>query len=302
MNRRNFALLMTAGLGSAVLSACGTANDEEKKNNGGEVGGIDADNSKTITIGYIDWDEDVAVTHLWKKLLENKGYKVNLQHVTDAGPVFVGLDKGQVDLYLDAWLPLTHKVYWDKYGKDLSDLGIWYSNAKLTIAVPDYMKIDSIDQINSIKGQVDNKIVGIEPGAGLTKAAKKALQDYGLSGVDLQTSSTPAMLAALKKATDAKQPIVVTLWRPHWAYAKFPVKDLKDPKGSMGSAEKIHAVGRKDFAKDFPDVAKMLGKFKLTDPLLSDLEKVVLQDNAKNPQAGVAAWLKAHPEFEKTLA
>ncbi|GAB3579001.1 hypothetical protein GCM10027579_03660 [Calidifontibacter terrae] len=291
---------MAAGLGGTALSGCATANDEEKRG-GGEAGGIEASSGKAITIGYIDWDEDVAVTHLWKKVLENKGFKVTMQHVTDAGPVFVGLDKGQVDLYLDAWLPLTHKVYWDKYGKDLTDLGVWYSNAKLTVAVPTYMDIDSIDQIASVKGKVADKIVGIEPGAGLTKAAKKALQDYSLSGVTLQTSSTPAMLAALKKATDAKQPIVVTLWRPHWAYAKFPIKDLKDPKNSMGDAEKIHAVGRKDFAKDFPEIASMLKKFTLTDPLLSDLEKVVLQDNAKNPAAGVEAWLKKHPEFEKSL-
>ncbi|WP_265444254.1 glycine betaine ABC transporter substrate-binding protein [Flexivirga meconopsidis] len=288
--------IAAAGIG-LVTAGCTTANDERNAGGGGGGGG----GKKPITIGYIDWDEDIAATYLWQKILQDKGHKVTLKHVSDAGPVFVGLDQGQVDLYLDAWLPATHKTYWDKYGKNLTDLGVWYDSAPLTIAVPDYMQIESLDQLKSIGSQVGNKIVGIEAGAGLTAAAKKMIKDYGLSGWQLQTSSTPSMLAALKKATDEKKPIVVTLWRPHWAYNAFPVKDLKDPKGSMGKPDSIHSVGRKGFEKDFPDVAAMLKKFQMDDKTLSPLEEEVVQKNKDAPMAGVEAWLKDNPDFVKSL-
>lgn len=290
------ALLMTG----AALAGCGSSKDEtggggSASASGGGGGG------KTITIGYIDWDEDIAVTHLFKKVLEDKGYTVKLQHLSDAGPAFIGLDKGQIDLFLDAWLPVTHKDYWDRYGKNLTDIGTWYSNAKLTIAVPEYMKIDSVEQLPSVKSQINSKIVGIEPGAGLTKAVNSALKDYNLSGITQQTSSTPAMLAALKKATDAKDPIAVALWRPHWAYSAYPIKDLKDPKNVLGDAEKIHSVGTKDFAKDFPEVTSMLKKFSMNDPKLSQLEEDVLRKNGKNYAKGVDEWLKKNPDFVNSL-
>ncbi|NNG39716.1 glycine betaine ABC transporter substrate-binding protein [Flexivirga sp. ID2601S] len=288
--------IAAAGVG-LVTAGCTTANDERNAAGGGGGGG----GKKPLTIGYIDWDEDIAATYLWQKILQDKGHKVTLRHVSDAGPVFVGLDQAQIDLYLDAWLPATHKTYWDKYGKNLTDLGVWYDSAPLTIAVPDYMQIDSLDQLKSVGAQVGNKIVGIEAGAGLTAAAKKMITDYGLTGWQLQTSSTPSMLAALKKATDEKKPIVVTLWRPHWAYNAFPVKDLKDPKGSMGKPDSIHAVGRKGFEKDFPDVTAMLKKFHMTDKTLSPLEEEVVQKHKDSPMAGVDAWLKANPDFVKSL-
>jgi glycine betaine/proline transport system substrate-binding protein len=102
---------------------------------------------KSITIGYINWDEDVATTNLWKAILEAKGYSVKIQQVSDAGPIYVGLDKGDVDLFLDGWLPATHASYWKKYGDNLTKITKWYDSAPLTIAVPKYMKITSLDQL-----------------------------------------------------------------------------------------------------------------------------------------------------------
>ena len=287
MKRTLTAAVAAVALGAGTLAGCGTANDEE-----GVQGGS---GGKQVSIAYIDWDEDVAITHVLKQVLQQHGYEVQLRHVSDAGPVYVALDKGQVDLYLDGWLPLTHKTYWDKYGANLTDVGVWYDNAKLTVAVPNYMKIDSVEQLPGVTSQIGGRIVGIEPGAGLTKAVTTAIEDYSLP-LTQQTSSTAAMLAALKKATDARQPIAVALWRPHWAYSAFPIKDLKDPKGSLGKAEQMHVLARKNFAGDFPELNDMLKRLKMDDAQLADMEQTVLRKH-KTPEAGAKAWLAAHPDF-----
>jgi len=280
----------------AALAGCATGNSEEG-NSGGSAGGGDQ-----LTIGYINWDEDIAVTHLWQKVLQDKGYDVQIQQVSDAGPTFVGLDKGDLDLFFDAWLPATHKTYWDKYGKDLTDISTWYDSAPLTIAVPKYVDIDSMAELKAHASEFDKTIVGIEPGAGLTRVTKTSMMPkYGLGDWTLKTSSTPAMLATLKKDIAEKKPVVVTLWRPHWAYTAFPIKDLQDPKGAMGKPDSIHAVGAGDFADNFPKVADMVKKFHMDDQQLGTLEQAVLVKNKDNPAKGVEEWLKANPDFEKSL-
>ena len=53
----------------------------------------------------------------------------------------------------------------DKYRSYIEDLGTYYDSAKLCWSVPDYSSMKSIEDIKSHASQIDNKIVGIEPGA-----------------------------------------------------------------------------------------------------------------------------------------
>ncbi|MEK8228064.1 hypothetical protein NKG05_21205 [Oerskovia sp. M15] len=60
---------------------------------------------------------------------------------------------------------LTHADYKEQYGDDLEDLGYWYDDAKLTIAVNEDAPIDSIDELAANADLFGNRIVGIESGA-----------------------------------------------------------------------------------------------------------------------------------------
>ncbi|MDA3647595.1 glycine betaine ABC transporter substrate-binding protein [Saccharopolyspora indica] len=290
---RRFAALLAA-LAALVLVAAGCGGREPQT----------GQESKTINIGYIAWDEDIAVTYLYKELLERKGYAVNATEL-EVGPIYAGLAQGNPDLFLDAWLPQTHADYWQQYGPQLEDLGVWYDQGTLNIAVPKYLTdVNSIEDLKGRGPEFGGVITGIDPGAGLSRTTKdSAIPAYGLGGeYALQTSSTTAMLAALEKATKEQKPIVVTLWHPHWAYARYPLKDLQDPKGAMGQAEQLHAVGRAGFAQDFPEVTEMIKKFRLTDDQLASLENEI--NNAQKGQEQLAArkWADAHPEVINTFA
>ncbi|MCY6488430.1 hypothetical protein OYG14_12980, partial [Actinobacillus pleuropneumoniae] len=86
------------------------------------------------------------------------------------------------------------------------------------IAVNKDSKARTIGDLKTMGDEYDNTLYGIEAGAGLTKATKdSAIPKYGLKNLSFKISSTPAMLAQLKKSTSAGQDIAVTLWRPHWA-------------------------------------------------------------------------------------
>jgi len=239
------------------------------------------------------------MTHLVKTQLEKAGYRIKLTDLSEAGPLYAGLSQGAVDLYPSAWPDVTHKEYMDKYRKYIEDLGTYYDAAKLTWAVPSYSSMKSIEDIKSHASQIGNKIIGIEPGAGLTKVSQEdVIPDYGLGDMKFLTSSTTGMLAELKKAVDAKNEIVVTLWHPFWANTTYNMRDLEDPKGALGKGEGLHFLGREGFAKEYPEIAKWLGSIKMDEPTYGSLEDLVVNTYGEGKEDEAAtAWSKEHPQY-----
>ncbi|MGW3107365.1 ABC transporter permease/substrate binding protein [Streptomyces sp. NPDC001100] len=257
----------------------------------------DVGKGKEITIGYIPWDEGIASTFLWKEILEERGYKVTTTQYA-AGPLYTGVATGQVDFQTDAWLPTTHAEYWKKYGKQLDDLGSWYGSTSLELTVPSYVKdVNTLADLKTHASEFGGKITGIEPSAGMMGLLKtKVLKEYGLQGsYDVVDGSTPAMLAELKRAYAKKQPIVVTLWSPHWAYSDYKLKKLTDPKDAWGKGDGVHTVSRKGFAADNPDVGKWLRDFRMTEAQLTGLEAQIQKSGKGQEQSAVRTWLKQHP-------
>ena len=298
---RLLGVLLTLGL---FVAACGDDDDTTEEATGGgeetateqETGGDDAaaGTGETVQIGMIPWAEDIAVTHLWTHILEEEGYTVETTQL-DAAPTFQGLAAGDLDLFLDAWLPATHSDYWAEFGDQLEDLGTWYDQGTLNIAVPSYVDIESIPDLAGNAEMFDGQIIGIEPGAGLTRVTQEeALPGYNLADeYELVTGSTPAMLAELEGALNNEEPIVVTLWHPHWAYAAYDIKDLEDPEGLMGDAEELHAVARSGFSEDFPQLAEWFGNFELTDEQLASLEDLMFNEYEDGQEAeAVDEWLQ----------
>lgn len=281
---------LAAGL---MLTACGSDDNGSADDNGGDAGG-------TVTLGIIpSWTDGLSMAHLWKHVLEDEGYTVNITDLAEAAPLYTGVAKGDIDVYPSAWPQVTHEAYMEEYGDDLADLGAYYDNAKLTFAVPEYTDIDSIADLTEDPARFDGKVVGIEPGAGLTKVTKESVfPAYGLDAdFTLVESSTTAMLAELQKATDAERDIVVTLWKPFWANSEFPIKDLEDPQGALGEAETLNAIARADFADDFPEVAEMMGRLTLDDDQYGSLENLVVNEYGEGKEdEAVAAWFEENPD------
>ena len=299
-SRKRMTGLAAAGMsGALLLTACGGGGEDL-------TGGSDeaAEDAQEISIALIAWEDAIAVTALWEVILEEKGYDVEVTDV-DVAPAFQGVANGDMDLYLDTWLPATHEQYWDDYGDDMEDLGSWYDNAILTLTVPTYMEdVNSIPDLLDHADDLDNRIVGIDPGAGLTDTTENdAMPGYGLDeDFELVTSSGAAMLAELDGAITDEEPIVVTLWRPHPAYAQHDLKDLEDPEGLMGDAETIHAVGRDGFGDDYPELAGWIDDWTLSSDELAELQVLTLEEYEDDTQEGARVWLSDNPDFlERTL-
>ena len=254
-------------------------------------GGTKDTTKGTVNLSYVEWDTEVASTHVIGEVLKDMGYQVNLTPLDNA-IMWESVAKGETDGMVAAWLPNTHKAQYAQYKDQIDDLGVNLEGAKLGLVVPDYMDVNSIEDLTD---QANKTITGIEPGAGVVNAAEKAVSDYpNLADWNVATSSSGAMTVSLGQAIKNKQPIVITGWSPHWMFAKYGLKYLEDPKGSMGQAESIHTIARQGLKDDQPEVYNVLKNFHWTK---DDMESVMLAINeGQDPTDAAKDWIADHPE------
>ncbi|AQP45389.1 glycine betaine ABC transporter substrate-binding protein [Tessaracoccus flavus] len=289
---RKFGIAALGVAMTATMAACGTDDTTETGTTGTEDKG-------TITLGFIpSWTDGRSTAYLLENKLEEMGYEVEMEELSEPGPLYAGLAQGDIDMYPSAWPEVTHASFMEEYSDSIEDLGSYYDNAKLTWAVPEYSEITSIEDIPDYADALDSRIIGIEPGAGLTKASQEqVIPQYGLDDWELVTSSTTAMLAELSKAVDNEEEIVVTLWRPFWANSEFGMRDLEDPEGALGEAEGLHFLARSGFSEDHPEAAEWISELQLNDEQYGALEDTVVNQYEEGQEAeAIEAWLEGNAD------
>ncbi len=250
--------------------------------------------AKEINIGYVTWDCAIACTNVMKQVFEKAGYDVTLVAV-DAGPLFQALADGDVDFTTTVWLPYTHESYWNTYGDRIDYVNENIKGAaRIGLVVPSYVTIDSIDELNSVSDKFGNRIVGIEPGAGITSRTEQAIDEYGLD-YTLITSSSAGMAAELGSAISKNEWIVVTGWSPHWKFSRYDLKFLEDLKGVYGGAEDIVTLARLGLKTDDPKAYGILSRFQWTTEDITSVMNAIAGGMSEKDAA--KAWVDAHPDM-----
>lgn len=205
-----------------------------------------------VLMVYPNWAEGISITYLAKTILEDKGYKVALKRL-EPGPIYASLSRGDADIYIAAWLPYTHEYYWSRFHKRLDELGYVFDDGTTGLVVPNYVPINTIQELNDHQSEFGSKIYGIAAGAGIHKNTEIAIEKYGLK-YDQISSSETSMITVLKRAVAQKEWVVVTGWKPHFMWSDFDIKILDDP-NKVFPIDTLKIISRKDFAKDKPELA-----------------------------------------------
>ena len=187
---------------------------------GQQEGGSDMEETKTVKLSCVNWEEGVAWTHFVAALLEDEyGYKVELT-AADVAPAISSVAEGDQDFFMEGWLPNLHTVYTE--GTDIQKIAKIYDKGVVGLIVPKYMADDGVTTISDlakpeVAEKLDYKITGIDAGAGMMiKCEEEIIPKYGLddAGIELIASSGPAMLAAMDAAMKNNEYIVGMGWRP----------------------------------------------------------------------------------------
>lgn len=255
--------------------------------------------AEPVKMAVTNWADVLAVANVAKYALETS-LKQPVQFVqADIGIQYQGVARGDLDIMVGGWLPVTHATYYAKYKNDMDDVGIIYTGGKNGWAVPAYVpesELSSISDLSKpdVKSKLNGTIDGIEPGGGLMQASEKTIKTYDLNGYNLQSSSEAGMLAGVSRAYQSKQWVVATVWSPHWLFQKWQMRYLKDPKGTLGGEEQVHAFASSQFATRFPRADVFFKHFKLT---LADVESIEYEGNSTNDYATAAKkFVDSHPE------
>ncbi len=247
---------------------------------------------KKVKLAYVEWDCATATTNVLKAVIEERlGMECEVIPVA-AAAMWQAVGTGDVDGLATAWLPVTHADYLKRVEKKVVDLGPIVSGAKIGWAVPTYVEVDSIADLNKYADKFDDKIIGIDPGAGLMRLSEEAMEKYGLDKFELMEGSGATMTAALANAIKNKEWVVVTAWSPHWMFGRWDLKYLKDPKKVLGESETINTIVRKGLDKDMPKVYSFLDKFAWKDAGQLQMVMAWNQEKGADPYENAKRFIK----------
>ena len=278
MKTQRFLKIMTGLLASTLLLAgCGKSDAP----------------SNTVKLAYAEWDSCLAATEVAAAALEKAGYQVETLSVSGA-MLYSALANQDVDAMVCAWLPTTHKNYYAKTEDKLENLGANMQGTQVGLVVPAYVEINSIEELTQNSELFQNRIVGIDPGAGIMELTQQALEAYDLP-LELIVGSDATMTAVLQDAIRKEEAVVVTGWTPHWMFAAWDLKYLEDPKNIYGEPEHIDTLVRLGLKEDMPQVYSILQAFEMSSEERGTVMAANREENA-NSKDTAKAWLEQNTE------
>lgn len=255
--------------------------------------GAAAQAQDTIKMGTMAWEDLTPITGITKKVLEDKGFTVEVTEFSEWGIAYAAMTRGDIDIMASQTDYVAHD-YWTKNMNALEKISPVSHGLFQGFAVPSYVDIASVDELNANADKLGGKIIGIEPGAGLMRDAENAIDEYELD-LDLIEGSTGAMTAALKSAADRGEWIAVTVWQPSWMMEKFGLKFLADPKGVFPPPQSYYWIGTNGFSAENPAAREAIASVYVP---LEDITAMNSAVNAgKTMDEAVADWVAAHADL-----
>jgi glycine betaine/proline transport system substrate-binding protein len=271
--RKILAAILALAVG-ALVAGCGSSSQ-----------------NKELALGDIGWDENVAVANLTKLLLENELGCENVELRTlDVGPLYQSVGNGDLDAFQDVWLP-AHNDYVAGVKGKAELLGTWFlGTTKFGIAVPSYMNITSLEELNHTNADL---ILGIEPGAvSMTKIPEEVMPAYGLKQ-KLVEAPTEGMLAEVNVRYKAGEEFAFIGWSPHWMNQRYDIRYLEDPKDAFEEVDDtadLSTIVNVDLKEEDPVAYAFLATLTLDEEQVDAMEYEI--NTAGDPQTGVRTWLE----------
>jgi len=273
------AAILALVLGALTLTGCGGLGQ-----------------NKGLLLANIGWDENVAVSNLTKVLLEDElGYeRVDISTSENLDATYRRVASGELDAFQDVWLP-NQEALLDKVAEDVKHLEPWFlGKTKQGMAVPAYMDVRSIDQLNGTDAPF---ILGIEPSSVMMRwVGREVVPAYGLEQ-KLVAAPTAGMLVEVERLYTFKEEFIFLAWSPHWMNQRFDIRYLEDPKDAMGPTNdpaECSTIVRRGLREKDPVAYAFMDALELTEEQINDLEYAINKED--DPLAGARRWASDNRE------
>lgn len=327
--RKHLWLVATAAVGSLLLAACSDVDEGGDGGGGGggaETGAAAAQcGDETIVIAVNPWVGAEANANVAKVVMEQEmGCTVELQEINESAQ-FPAMADGDVDATLEVW-PSGHakdrEDYIDGTGEvvDGGELGIignigWFTPSYVVEQNPEYATWEWFKGDADIFSTAETGDKGRFLGADTTYSIfdEAIIKSLGLDLEVVYSGSETASLAALDKAVQDQEPILMYWWTPQWANAKYDLVEvelppfdeeceqiaLEDPDVAEGyDCDYAEDVLYKAFSAELetkdPAAFEFLSNFQWT---ADDQNEVALAiEEGTDPEEAAQAWLDQNQE------
>ena len=250
---------------------------------------------RTIDIADIGWTENTAIAQLTKVLLEEQlGYEEVIVHTSDLESVYGDVAEGDLDAFQDVWLP-NQRGLLESVQDSVEQLSFSYEGeTEQGIAVPTYMDVTSLDQLNQSDADL---ILGIEPGSVVMGVIYDEVMPAYELPQKLVEGPTQGMLTEVEKRYRGREEFALVAWSPHWMNQRFDLRYLEDPEhafGELNDPARITTIVNEDLPQDDPVATAFMDALILDEDQLNDLESAI--NEAGNPQEGARRWAEDNPE------
>ena len=257
-------------------------------------GGLGRDEG--LRLGNIGWDENVAVSNLTKVLLEDEldHEGVEIRTAEDLDSTYRSVASGELDAFQDVWLPNQEDLL-DRVAKDVEHLDPWFlGETKQGMAVPAYMDVGSIDQLNGTDAEF---ILGIERSSVMMQeVGEDVIPAYGLEQ-KLVEGPTASMLAEVERLYAFEEDFVFLAWSPHWMNQSYDIRYLEDPKDAMNKTNdpaECSTIVSGDLWEEDPVAYAFMDALALTEDQIEGLEYAINEED--DPLAGARRWASENRE------
>ncbi|CQR45890.1 Glycine betaine/carnitine transport binding protein GbuC precursor [Paraliobacillus sp. PM-2] len=272
----------------------GCSSEEESNATADQEEAKDSDEKgQTITFGVTPWTSTVPPTKIASLILQDMGYEVE-EIEAEAGSVYAGLARGDIDVFMDSWLP-GQSNYLEKFSDKIEKVALSYDDADSGLVVPKYM--EDINDIGDIKGKEDmfnNEIYSVGEGDPATKNIDKVIEGYDLDMVQIN-SSEGAMMAQAVRMMKKEEPVMFYGWRPHTMFNKYNVKIISNEKTpEYFNASTVNVIANKELKENDSDVYNFLSNWSIS---LKDVEEMITMiDSGDEPEEVAREWIDNNQE------
>ena len=307
-------VLLTVGMALTACSGGGSSFSGGTSSGGGSSDSANA--GVSIKAAEFPWSAAKLTTVILSEVAaQHPELAVGKIDATTLGPApaWAGAQRGDVDLLAEVAMPNQQELA-DKAKDKVSMVHQTYGDAQQGWFVPTYATqpgqplagLTSVTQLNDYAAPLNNKLVDADPSFITTQQNAKRLQGYGLN-LEQVASSESAQLAELRRAYQAKEPILVYLYHPHWVFAEFEMTQLQEPNpytpdcfttGNGACAMPSYAAWTAASTKvqqDAPKFYAMLQKFEIPVPDMEGMLKSVDVDK-KDATAVAKEWIGANQD------
>lgn len=226
------ALALTLGLGAGAAQAC--------------------ELDRPVHLADGNWDA-IQVFNSIAEVIITEGYGCEVEMVTGGMvPLFTALARGDVDIFMDVWIPNNREIWAEIQEQGAVELGVMYDDATEGWYVPRYLiEGDAARGIEAaapdLRGVADlarywalfrdpeepdkGRFLNCPIGWGCEGRNTARLASYGLNGsyVNFRPGTGAALDSAFASAYRRGQPILGYYWAPTWLLGLQDMVKLEEP-------------------------------------------------------------------------